>query len=93
MVKVVKRGGAEEEFIPDKIRESVSKAAKEAGLAVDKIRVLVREIAEPVIQLFGKKEVVKTSELRKSLLGRLDRKAKKVSIAWRKHDKTVKKIG
>jgi transcriptional repressor NrdR len=91
MVKIIKKSGVEEKFVPGKIRASVKKAAKEAGLAPNKIGDLIQEIAEPVIQLFSKKEVVKTTDLRKSLLGRLDKKAKKVSAAWRKHDKKVKK--
>lgn len=91
MPKVVKRGGKNERFNPLKIKTSVKKAAHEAGLAPAQIGDLVQDIAEPVIQTFSKKEVVKTTELRKSLLGRLDRKAKKVSAAWRRYDAKVKK--
>lgn len=90
MVKVVKRDGKKENFVPKKIRVSIEKAAKEAGVAPRKIGDLIEEVAEPVIEVYKKKKVVKVSDLRRSILGRLDRKAKKVSAAWRRYEKKKK---
>ena len=91
MVKVVKKGGKKEAFVPKKIRTSVQMAAKEAGMAPRQIGDLIEDVAEPVIKLYSKRRVVKTADLRRSLLGRLDRKAKKVSAAWRRHERKRKK--
>lgn len=77
-------------FIPAKIKRAVERAAKEAGVAPTQIGDLIADVAEPVIELYKKKRVVKTSELRRSLLGRLERRAKKVSVAWKKYDKKIK---
>jgi transcriptional repressor NrdR len=90
MVRVVKKDGKKEAFIPKKIKTSVEKAAKEAGFAPQRIGDLIQEVAEPVIEFYNKKKIVKTTDLRRSLLGRLDRKAKKVSTAWRNYDKKKK---
>ncbi len=91
MAKVVKKSGKKQTFLPRKIRTSVERAAKEAGLNPKKTKELVEEVAEPVIELYRKKKVVKAADLRRSLLGRLDRKAKKVSAAWRRYDRKKKK--
>jgi len=90
MGKVVKKGGKKQSFLPRKIRISVERAAKEAKLAPKKVREVLEEVAEPVIALYKKKKLVKATELRRSLLGRLDRKAKKVSAAWRRYDRKKK---
>ena len=87
MTNVVKKGGKKQSFNPTKLRNSVLKAAKDAKLAPAKTKQLLVEVAEPVIALAKKKSVVKTTALRKSLLGRLDRRAKLVSKAWRNFEK------
>ncbi len=86
----MKKSGKKQAFLPKKIRMSVEKAAKEAGLAPRKIGDLIEDVAEPVIELYRKKKVVKATDLRRSLLGRLDRKAKKVAAAWRRYDRRRK---
>lgn len=78
--------------MPAKIRRSVEKAAREAGLTPTKIGDLMQDVAEPVIEVYGKKRSVKAVDLRRSILGRLDRKAKKVSAAWRRFDRKMKKL-
>ena len=55
-----------------------------------KVKELVKEVTDPVISLAKTKRVVKTTNLRRSILGRLDRRAKSVSNAWRRFDKRKK---
>jgi len=87
MTTVIKKGGKRQAFSSAKIRKGVMLAAKEAKLSSSKVKVLIKEVAEPVIALAKKKRVVRASSLRKSILGRLDRRAKVVSRAWRNFDK------
>ena len=90
MGTVVKKGGKKQAFSAAKIRRSVEKAAKDVKMAPAKVKELVKNVADPVIALYKKKRTVKVSALRRSILGRLDRRAKKVSAAWRRYDKKKK---
>ena len=87
MVKVIKRSGKKEAFRPGKIKKSVEKAAKEAGMAPKNIRILISDVVDPLIDVVKKKRVVKAVDIRKSVLRRLDRRAKSVSGAWRRYDR------
>ena len=91
MTKVLKKGGKKQAFSVSKLKKSIEKAAKDAGLPNSKIKVLVKEVAEPVIALAKKKRTVKAAALRRAILGRLDRKAKAVSNAWRRYDRKKKR--
>jgi transcriptional regulator NrdR family protein len=90
MTTVIKKGGRRQAFSAAKIKRSVLKAAKEAKLSKSKAQALVKEVATPVIALCKKKRTVKSSYIRKTLLGRLNRKAKSVVSAWRKYDRRKK---
>lgn len=90
MGKVLKKDGKKQPFVAAKIKRSVEKAAKEAKLSSAKVKKLVKEVAEPVIALYKKKRLVKAVDLRRSLLGRLDRNFKKVANAWRRYDRRKK---
>lgn len=88
MTNVLKRGGLKKQaFSPSKIRRSVENAAKEAKLSPAQRKKLVKEIADPVIEFAKKKRVVRSIDIRKALLGRLDRKSKAVSRAWKRFEK------
>ncbi len=87
MTTVIKKGGKTEAFSPAKLKSSVSKSAKDAKLTSAKIKKLVEEVAEPVIALCKKKKTVKAVDIRRSLLGRLDRRAKSVSLSWRRYQR------
>ena len=82
---VIKKGGKRKEiFNSDKIIESVKKAAKDANLAPAKF---LKEIAEPTIKYFQKKKIVKTSDIKKSILKKLAKKSKAVLMAWKMYEK------
>jgi len=87
MTIVVKKGGRRQAFSPTKIRNSIRIAAKRARFSPEKIRKLVKEVGEPVIDSYKKKKLVKTSDIRKSILIRLNRNAKSVASAWKKYKK------
>jgi len=90
MTTVIKKGGKRQAFVPNKIRKSVVMAAKEARLSPAKIKSLLKEVAEPVIAFYRKKKLVKSVDIRRALLGRLDRKVKAVSASWRKYQSRKK---
>ena len=90
MVSVIKRSGRRQMFSPAKIRGSISGAARGARVAPMRTRELVRDIAQPVSNLVRRKKVMKVTEIRKSILGRLDRQLKAVSDAWRRYEKNKK---
>ena len=88
MTQVIKRGGKKREtFSPSKIKNAIKKSAKEAGLSASKIEELVKEVGNGVVDFFGKKKVVKAVDIRKSVLRRLDRRAKAVSKKWKSFEK------
>lgn len=90
MVKIIKKGGRIQAFNPAKIRNSISRAAKEAKVSSIKEKQLLKNVADPVINLTKKKKIVKSTDLRRSLLGRLERRAKTVSKAWKRFDRKNK---
>ena len=87
MVQVIKRGGKKEAFNPSKIKRGIEKSAKDAKISSAKIKQLISEVADPFIDLAKKKKSIKSTEIRKSILRRIDRRAKSVSNAWRKFEK------
>lgn len=91
MGQVIKRGGRKQAFNAAKIKKSIHGAAKKAGFSPAKQRALVKEVGDAVIDLYKKKRVVPTSVIRKSVLGRIDRRVKSVGRAWRVVEKKKRK--
>jgi transcriptional regulator NrdR family protein len=88
MTQVIKRGGKRREvFSPFKIKNAIAKSAKEAGFSPKKIEEIVKDVGNGVIGFFGKKKVVKSVDIRKSILRRLERSAKSVAVQWKKFEK------
>ncbi len=88
MTIVVKKGGrGRQAFSPTKIRNSIRIAAKRARFSPEKIKKLVKDVGEPVIDSYKKKKLAKTSDIGKSILIRLNRNAKPVASAWKRYKK------
>ena len=90
MVKIIKRDGKKQAFNSTKIKDAISLSAKEAGLSSARIKMLMEEVAEPFIALIKKKRIVKAVDIRRALLGRLDRKNKSISKAWKRFEQKKK---
>ena len=88
---VIKRGGKKQNFSASKIKRAVARAAREAKLPSSEIKKLMGKVANPVIRRFRGRESVRTSAIRKAILSKLNRKAKAVSAAWKKHERRRKK--
>ena len=87
---VIKRGGRKQSFSPVKIKRSIEKTAKEAGLSSARRKELLKEVALPIIKLYKNKRV-KSTQIRSSILRRLSTRAKSVVAAWRRYDKRKKR--
>ena len=91
MGQVIKRGGERQKFMPEKIRKAIRKASTGARISQAKTRDLVNDVGNSVIDLFQKKKLVKAVDLRRSILGRINRRVKSVASAWKKAEKKKKK--
>lgn len=80
---VIKRDGRKEVFSAAKIIKSIEKVAKDAKLDALK---LVKEVAEPAIEYFKKKKIVKTSDIRKFILEKLAKISKETIKAWKMYE-------
>jgi transcriptional regulator NrdR family protein len=88
MTNVIKRGGKRKQpFSPSKIKSAIKGAVKEAGFSPSKVEETVKEVGNEVIDVFGKKRVVKSVDIRKSILGRLQRRSKAAAVAWKRFEK------
>lgn len=83
---VVKKDGSEEPFEPDKIRESVREACKNADLSDAKTEELVEEVSRVALEASSERSRISTTEIRGKLLTKLERVQPSVAEAWREHD-------
>ncbi|MDO8628194.1 MAG: hypothetical protein Q7R56_00380 [Nanoarchaeota archaeon] len=86
MVKVIKRSGKQQVFSVVKIRKSVLAAAKDARLSAAKTKQVVEDVSMSIQKSLKGKKVIRSVDLRKKILGRLDRLARSVARAWREYD-------
>jgi transcriptional regulator NrdR family protein len=89
-MQVQKRKGFIEDFQEEKLRNSIRKAAKDAGYPDDEIEKIVEEIASFALDSIKDLETVDTSSLRNLILGKLDELYPDVARAWREYDERVK---
>ncbi len=83
---VIKRNGTSQTFNPSKIRASIQKSSKDAGISASRTKEILDDVAKPVIDKYKDKKV-KALYLRRIILRRLDRKSKSVASSWRRYDK------
>lgn len=89
---VIKRDGSKQPFDAEKLKDSIGKAAREAGHDDAKVAEVVAQASEGVLALAGGVEEITTAELKMKILADLDTTAPEVSAAWRKHDAEKKKL-
>ena len=88
MRKVIKRKGYEEEFDPEKIKNSLEKAAKNAN--VENIFHIVEDVSRVVFEYCEDKDTIYTEDIRNIIVDYLKEKYPKVAEAWLKYEKEVK---
>lgn len=87
---IKKRSGKRQVFKKDKLIKSIEKSAKDAKLSTKAMEELIENIAHPVAEWVRSKKEVHATNLRRSILGRLERRKKSVSNSWKKYDKSKK---
>ena len=87
MGQVIKRGGRRQAFSAAKIRRSIQKTARAAKLSPTKTKQLVKEVGDAVIRAYKGKRLVKSTVLRRSILGRLKKRSRAVATVWRRYKK------
>jgi len=85
--EVIKKDGRREPFDPEKIKNSIRKAADGTDLSDERKNEVVQQVAQVVIQMAEGKEEIATSEIRERILSELDRVEPSVSAAWREYEK------
>lgn len=78
-------------FDPDKVRESIRKAALSAGLSEKEARDLVIKVAAITIAFADTEDIVTTKQIRDIIVGELEKLNPKVAQAWKDYEKNKPK--
>lgn len=84
---VIKRNRRRQRFSKTKLEKSIIKASRGAKIASSKARELARDISESVRNSLRGKRSVRTTDLRRLILRRLDTRARSVASSWRRYDR------
>ena len=87
MGQVIKRGGRKQAFSAAKIRKSIQKTARRSKLSPAKTKQIVKEVGDAVIKAYKGKRLIKSTAIRRSILGRLQRKSRAAASVWRNYKK------
>jgi transcriptional regulator NrdR family protein len=91
MAYVLKKGsGKKQVFSPAKLKKSIDGALKDADVKIEKRRQIIDEIVKPISEIVKKKKSISASDLRKSVLGRLETRSKKAVQKWKAFEKKKK---
>jgi transcriptional regulator NrdR family protein len=90
MINVIKRNKEMQSFEAKKVRNSIRKAAIDAGLSPDKKKKMIEGVAKKATEMVEQKGQMETSALRDKILNELDQTEPKVAEAWRKFDQKYK---
>jgi transcriptional regulator NrdR family protein len=90
MINVIKKGGKEQKFVPNKIKRAINKAAMDAKMAPAERKILVRVVGGAVIKACRKRKTVNSSVIRKLIVQKLRTKARPVALSWIKYEKRHK---
>lgn len=82
MVRVVKRSGKEEEFLEDKVYNSLIKA----GASEEVAKQIVKELKEKI----KNREKISTDEIRRFVLNRLEQLQPEAAESWKFYDRIFK---
>jgi len=85
---VIKNDGSKEAFDAEKVKNSIRKAAGEAGVTEDRVNEIVEQVTTSVSELANQKEEITAGEIKAKVLSELDIVEPSVSEAWRKYEQT-----
>jgi len=85
---VIKKDGSKQPFDPQKLRTSIQKAVKQAGIEKERGLEIVREILKDVLNFVRSEEEIQTKKLRDRILDNLEEMEPTVDQAWRSYEQT-----
>ena len=86
-MKVVKRDDRREDFDDKKLRRAIEKAAERANIDKDKVKEITDRVAKDVRDNFKDRDDVKSDDIRKRVLDRLDSEERKIADSFRNFKK------
>jgi len=89
--KVIKKSGNIEDFDPEKIKNSVFSAAKEAGYDENQSLVIAEEVLRFVLDSIVGVEQVDSNSLRDLILNKLDEDYPEIAQKWRDYEEKKEK--
>ena len=92
MATVIKRNKHRQKFSQQKLSRSIERAAREAGVSKNERKVFAREISAGIAKIVHKKRSVRSTQIRRMALRRLESRSKASVGAWQRHDRKHKKI-
>ena len=87
IMKVVKRDERREDFDDSKLRRSIERSAERADIDKDKAREISDRVARDVRDNFKDRDDVKSDDIRKRVLDRLDSEERKIADSFRNFKK------
>ena len=90
MTNVKKRNGEIQPFEAEKIRNSIRKAAIDAGLSPDKKKKMIEGVAKKAIEMAKQRDQIETRALRDTILAELEKTEAPLAEAWRRFDNKYK---
>lgn len=90
-MNVIKRGGRRQRFSAAKLRRSIDRAAREGKVRASERAVMVREVSTGILGHLRARRSVRSSELRRMVIGRLGRRSRAAVAAWRRQERKRKK--
>ena len=90
MTTVIKKKGSKETFSNEKIKESIRKAVRDAGLKVEDKNDMINKISLEVTNLVMKQNEIKSADIRKMVIDRLKKADARVAKSWENYEKKKK---
>ncbi|HLC74329.1 MAG TPA: ATP cone domain-containing protein [Candidatus Nanoarchaeia archaeon] len=87
---VIKRNRKRQRFSATKLRRSIDGAARRGSVKASQRSVIVREISTGIMGRLRGRRTVRSTELRRMVLGRLERKSRAAAAAWRRSERKKK---
>ena len=87
---VIKRGGKQEAFKPEKLKRSIRGACMDAHIPAAKRKRIVGRVSAPVLRFARRQKTVRAMALRKKVLAHLRKVEPMAAKAWLRHEKRRK---
>ena len=88
MTEVIKRDNRKQKFSLSKLENSITKAAKEAKLSPIKGKELSKDISQGIHTLVKRRKSIRTTEIRKKVLKRLESRSRAIVLSWQRYDRS-----